>query len=115
MPKVTKSDYEVLAKLGLGKVSIKCYESLFNNGGASAPRLAQQLKLPRTALYRLLKQLEAKGFVASLKTSPHPVYFFAEPLDKALRTYADYQRGSVEQLINDQEEILIKRSGKQPA
>jgi sugar-specific transcriptional regulator TrmB len=115
MPNRTTPDYEVLAKLGLGKKTIKCYEMLFNNGGASVPQLAEQLKLPRTGLYWLLKQLEAKGFVSSLKTPPHPAYFFAEPLDKALQAYADYQRQLARELIKQQDEILIKRSGKQPA
>jgi sugar-specific transcriptional regulator TrmB len=112
MLKTAKSDYEVLAKLGLGKLSIKCYQNLFNNGGVSAPELAEQLGLPRTGLYRILKQLETKGFVAGLKTPPHPTYFFAEPLDKALENYARYQRQEVKELMNEQKEILIKRSGK---
>jgi sugar-specific transcriptional regulator TrmB len=106
------SDYQVLAQIGLSQKAIKCYEALFNNGGCNAPQLAKELNQPRTSLYRILKQLEAKGFVTSLKTEAQPIYFFAQPLDKAMRKYASYQEQLMRELINQQNEILIKRSGK---
>lgn len=108
------SEYQVLAQIGLSKKAIECYETIFNNGGLNAPRLAEKLGLPRTGLYRILKQLETKGFVVSLKVPPHPAYFFAEPLNKALEAYALYQKWLLRELVEQQGEILIKRSGRAP-
>ncbi len=106
------SNYKVLKQLGLSKTAVACYESLFNNGGTDIVHLAERLCLPKTGLYRILKQLELKGFVASLKTEAQPTYFFAERLDKALRDYARYQRQLVSDLIDEQIVVLAKRSGK---
>ncbi len=86
------SDYEILRKIDLSKTAVACYESLFKDGGASVPQLAERLRKPRTGLYRVLKQLETKGFVNSLKTEAQPVYFSAVPISKALHNYAEYQK-----------------------
>jgi|GEM_PF-5167357 len=105
------SDYLILTRLGLSKTAASCYESLFNDGIASVPQLSARLALPRTGLYRLLRQLETTGYVAGLKTASQPYYYRAKPLDEALRAYAAYQRRLVNHLINEQEDILVKRSG----
>jgi sugar-specific transcriptional regulator TrmB len=111
MPQSVMPDYLGLARLGLSKTAIKCYESLFSHGGASVPQLAERLKLSRTGLYRVLKHLETTGLVTSLKTASQPCYYFAEPIDKALGVYAGYWRGQLGQLISEQKEVLMKRSG----
>lgn len=113
MPKSFVSDYSVLMKLGLSKTAVACYEELFNQGGTHVLQLAEHLELPRTGLYRVLRELELKGFLTSLRTVSQPTYFFARPLDKALENYTRYQREKVKNLINKQKEILMKRTGKQ--
>jgi hypothetical protein len=50
MPKKPTPDYSVLMKLGLSKTAVACYENLFNVGGTSVARLANNLESPRTGL-----------------------------------------------------------------
>jgi sugar-specific transcriptional regulator TrmB len=109
MTKIEVSNYSVLMKLGLNKTAVSCYEKLFELGGVSVAQLAENLELPRTGLYRVLKQLETKGFLSSVRAASQPTYFFATPLHKALENYAHYQRQAVRDLINEQKEILMKR------
>jgi sugar-specific transcriptional regulator TrmB len=110
VPKNLASDYSVLTKLGLSKTAIACYENLFNLGGASVLRLATILEIQRTSLYRVLRQLELKGFLNSVQAASQPTYFFAYRLDTALGNYASYQRREVKALIDQQKEVLIKRT-----
>ena len=106
------SEYQTLEGLGLSKTAVACYESLFNNGGTDVVHLAERLGLPKTGLYRILKQLELKGFITSLKTEAQPTYFFAVRLDEALHNYAAYQHRLVSELIDEQVKALAKRSGR---
>ena len=107
--KLKSVEYKKLRSIGLSKIAISCYESLFQDGATNVVQLAKRLRRPRTGLYRVLKQLENKGFVTGLKTETQPVYYYAEPLDEALQRYADYQRRLVSKLINEQAAALARR------
>jgi len=61
--------------------------------------LAKRLNLPRTGLYRMLRNLEEQGFVHSVKSTAQPTYFYAERLPQALENLAKYQREVVAALI----------------
>jgi len=84
------SDYSSLAELGFSKLAIACYQDLYESGGSDADQMARRLGKSRTSLYRILKQLEIKGFVESIKTEPYVTYFYAEFLEKALENYSKY-------------------------
>lgn len=102
--------YLVLKRLGLSKAAVTCYESLYEDGAASATQLAGRLALPRTGLYRVLRDLEAKGFVRSIKSTGQPVYFHAEHLETALKNLSAYQNRLALELINEQKESLAKQA-----
>jgi sugar-specific transcriptional regulator TrmB len=106
-----KPSYKSLKSLGFSPVAISCYESLFEHGGTNVPDLAKRLKHPRTGLYRILKQLEAKGFLTKLKTDLQPTYYFAIDIEEALSNYDDYQRHVLHKLISHQRQELRRRSG----
>jgi sugar-specific transcriptional regulator TrmB len=107
------ADYGVLRNIGLSKTATACYEDLFQLGhGISATELAKRLHKRRSGLYRVLHELEAKGFVTSSKIAFYPFYFSAVPLDQALRNYSDYQWRLVDGLFEEQRKILAKRSGR---
>ncbi len=105
MTKETIGSYSILTNFDINRTAIECYESLFKNGGSNVSQLAERIQRPRTGLYRVLNQLETKGFVKSLKTTSQPTYFFAEPIQKAILNYANYQRHELQDLINDQNKI----------
>lgn len=107
-----RSIYKVLRNFGFSGTAILCYETLFKRGGASVPQLARRLGKPRTGLYRVLRQLEDKGFVSVVKTGTQPAYFYAEPIEAALSKYTDYQWRIAESLMDEQAAALAERSGK---
>ena len=107
-----RSIYKVLRNFGFSGTAILCYETLFKRGGASVPQLARRLGKPRTGLYRVLRQLEDKGFVSVVKTGTQPTYFYAEPIEAALSKYTDYQWRIAERLMDEQAAALAERSGK---
>ncbi len=107
-----RSGYQILSDFGFSATAILCYETLFKRGGASVPQLARRLGKPRTGLYRVLRQLEDKGFVSAVKAKAQPSYFYAEPVEAALRKYTDYQWRIAEGLMDEQAAVLAERSGK---
>lgn len=107
-----RSIYKVLRNFGFSGTAILCYETLFKRGGASVPQLARRLGKPRTGLYRVLRQLEDKGFVSAVKTEAQPAYFYAEAVEAALRKYTDYQWRIAEGLMGEQASALEERSEK---
>ncbi|HEX4774986.1 MAG TPA: helix-turn-helix domain-containing protein, partial [Candidatus Saccharimonadales bacterium] len=106
------SDYSIMRQLGLSKIAVTCYQDLFESGGSDAASMAERIGHSRTGLYRYLTDLEAKGFVKSVKTEPYVTYYYAELLNKALVNYAKYQRLLVRQLLEEQEAEMARRSGK---
>jgi sugar-specific transcriptional regulator TrmB len=106
-----RSAYQVLRDFGFSRTAILCYETLFERGGASVPQLARRTGKPRTGLYRVLRQLEDKGFVSAVKTGTQPTYFYAEPVEAALSKYTDYQWRIAESLMDEQAAALAQRSG----
>lgn len=105
-------NYGALRELGLSKSAVICYESLFEDGAATATQLAERLTQSRTGLYRVLRQLEKQGFMTSLKTYRQPTYFDAELLARALARYAEYQRFIAAELITKQAEVMAGRAGQ---
>ncbi len=106
------SSYKVLRDFGFSQTALACYEDLFEHGGASAGQLAERSGKPRASLYRALRQLEAKGFVTAVKTEGQPSYFYATPVETALRRYIDYQWRAAGKLIDEQADTLARRAGK---
>ena len=106
------SRYAVLRKLGLSKLAVLCYESLFTDGGATASQLADKLSQSRTGMYRVLRDMERQGFITCIKSTAQPAYFYAELIDRAILRNAAYRRMLVGQLIQEQAEIVAKRAGK---
>jgi len=107
--KVGPADYQTLSGLGLSKLAIACYQSLFEDGGASAEQLAEKLERPRAGLYRVLKEMETLGFITRHKASVQDVCFYAQPLESALADLWKYQRRQVRDVVKYQALVLAKR------
>jgi predicted transcriptional regulator len=99
----------VMKELGFSQLAITCYQELFEYGGASVEQLARKLDRSGVSFYRVLKQLHSKGFVGVVKSETQPLYFYAVPLEKALRLYALYLRHIFHELIEKQFVILADR------
>jgi sugar-specific transcriptional regulator TrmB len=113
MAKMAESErYKILEELGFSRTAVICYEDLFERGPAHMSELAKRLGLPRVSLYRVLRQLTAKGFTRSVKSDGQVTYFYAQPIERALRNYIDYQWRLAEPAIVRQDGILARRSGR---
>lgn len=102
-------DYSRLGELHFSKLAIACYQSLCEDGAASATQLADRLNKPRTGLYRQLRQLERKGFVVALKTEAEPTYFYRVTVEEALDRLMDYQLQILKPLIKAQSDQINRQ------
>jgi sugar-specific transcriptional regulator TrmB len=98
------SKYLLLKSLGFSKNMVACYASLHSSGAATALELADRIHISQTSIYRPLRKLEARGFITSLKTPPHPRYYYSVKLVKALDYFADYQRALLKPLLKVEKE-----------
>jgi len=78
---IANSVQEMLMKLGLKQNELKVYIYLNKNGLNEAREIAQNLKIPRTQTYHLLKELLNKGIVTLI--SDTPAKFEGTTLEKA--------------------------------
>ena len=97
-----KSDDMGIGRLGFSRLSTACYDSLYKSGPTLASKLADDIGLERTHVYPILKQLEEKGFVRSLKTDLGPTYYSAVPIEDALDVFFAYQKRLVLPIIHEQ-------------
>ncbi len=97
-----KSDDIGIGRLGFSRLSVACYDSIYKSGPTLASKLADDIGLERTHVYPILKQLEEKGFVRSLKTELGPTYYSAVPVEEALDSYFVYQKRLVLPIIRQQ-------------
>ncbi len=93
-----KNDFSTLSKLGLSRLGIACYASLLEDGNATARVLAKRLGKSDKSLYRMLRELEEKGFVTTFKGEQQPLYFYAIKLDIAVQKLSLYQQHVVVEL-----------------
>jgi sugar-specific transcriptional regulator TrmB len=87
-----------LTTIGLTKTQACCYGILSQGRGQSAPELAKQVGVNRNTLYRMLQNLQEKGFIEKWHIIG-PAKYRGVPLTHALVAYADYQRRQVKELI----------------
>ncbi|MBT0158676.1 helix-turn-helix domain-containing protein [Candidatus Bathyarchaeota archaeon A05DMB-2] len=74
---------QLLNELGLTETQTKLYLSLLKNGSADAKTLASHSGIPRTAVYRVLHELQQKGLVEQEIALPNK--FQATPIRPGLQ------------------------------
>ena len=74
--------FEMLRDLGLTIVQAKVYLALVRSEAATIGRISELSKVPRTDLYRVVKELEKKGLVE--RVLAHPIRFRAVPFAEVL-------------------------------
>jgi sugar-specific transcriptional regulator TrmB len=86
----------------VGVMGISVYEQLYNSSYLTATDLAKQLGCSRSNIYPVLKKLETRGFVTSLKTKLMPTMFFSVRIEHALDQLVIYQRLAMLDIIRQQ-------------
>lgn len=79
-----------LQNLGLSKNEVRVYLHLARSGERKASELSEALCLHRTETYRILRDLEKQGLVASVFEKP--LKFIATPFEKAVRVLIEAKK-----------------------
>lgn len=88
---------EELNQFGLNSSEVKVYDFLLRNGASNVSEISRNLKIAKTNVYPIVKNLMNKGFVES--TFTNPVRFHAVPLSEAL------------DMVITQRQIIFSREG----
>lgn len=91
-----KASLNELKNLGLSPVAIQTYNQLLDKGAMTVSKLARSLDTLPQSLYRIIVELEEKGFITEI--GDYPQQFQARPLANALDHYLEYQKRLVESL-----------------
>lgn len=102
-----------LIKLGLSPNETSVYSTLVEEGGLSAVEIANRTKLLPNAVYRLVNNLEKKGFIVT--TGRYPKIFRALSPTIALQNLVSQRVIEVEKLKEKAVLDLTKKKGKEPA
>lgn len=85
-----------LCKYGLREVQAKIYLSLLRLGTTSATKIAKELKIHRSEIYRVLRELREKGL--TVEEQGHPVHYTPLPAAEAIDTLFQTQQKKLEYL-----------------
>ena len=103
------ADYRKLEKLGFSASAARCYENLLKDGYTNLSSLQKRTGLPKTNIYRALKQLQERGFVEAVKISTTPRHYRAVPIDRAIENLALFYRRELKSIIEEQAKTAIER------
>ena len=102
-----QDEYLELRQLGLSKLAIACYRSLYEDGSTHVGVLAKRLgKLPN-GLHRVLAKLNKLGFIETYQYETGWSYHVALPLFEVLVAYQAHQRLALNALIRLQEQQAL--------
>lgn len=77
-----KEVLDVLERLGLSEYESKAYVALLRKDGATASKIANESKVPRTRIYDVLNSLIEKEFIDPEKS--RPMKFYARPVEETI-------------------------------
>lgn len=96
-------DYQVLTMIGLSSLSANSYQIVYQQDFISVLQIAQLLNRPYRSIHKVVKDLQAKGFIEHVYTGRHPYRYTAVLLQDAMNNYAKWQSQQVERLLKAQQ------------
>lgn len=90
--------------LGLSKNEIKVYVHLARSAEQKASEISKALSLHRTETYRILRDLEKRGLVASVFEKP--LRFIATPFEKAIEALIEAKKLRIQQLERTSKDLI---------
>ena len=97
------SDYRVLTLIGLSELGACWYQIVYQQDFITVPQIAQLLNKPNRNIYKIVKDLQAKGFIKHVYTGRHPHRYTAVLLEDAVANYAAWQSMQVATLLKIQQ------------
>ena len=102
--KALKEINSALLRLGLSKNEVRIYLFLARNGSQKAQKIAESLGVPRTEAYKILRELEGKGFI--LRILQRPMKFTIVPFEKIVEEDIEERKQKIHKLEKKKEELL---------
>jgi sugar-specific transcriptional regulator TrmB len=94
----------MLQKLGLSKNEIRVYIFLARSSERKASEISEALTLHRTETYRILRDLEKRGLVASVFEKP--LKFIATPFERAIESLIEAKKLRIQQLERKKQGLI---------
>ena len=101
-----------LRKLGLTEYEAKAYATLVGVGEATAREVHELSGVPRTRIYDILRDLEAKGFVEFVQGSP--TYYRAVEPDRVMERLRDDLVASIDRSTSELKSLNLEAHGTSP-
>jgi len=101
----------ILTKLGFTQTQTKLYLTLLKIGNANGRTLAEQAKVPRSIVYRVLDELQKKGLVE--KEISQPYTFGATPIQHGLQMLIDQKVEECKKIQKETNMFLKKTKNPQ--
>jgi len=95
---------DLLAEFGLSSNQSKVFIFLGKYGPKTAPEVSKSLRMPRTETYHLINTLQNRGIVTAEFSTP--AKYAALPIDQALTTIVNIERGKVNFLSKQKKAII---------
>jgi sugar-specific transcriptional regulator TrmB len=95
---------QILTKIGFTASQAKIYLTILKQGEPTASRVAKTSQTDRAETYRLIAQLEEKGFVERIIT--HPFKFKAIPIERLLPTLIRNKKMEIAQIEKKAIELI---------
>jgi sugar-specific transcriptional regulator TrmB len=102
--KALKEINSALLRLRLSKNEVKIYLFLARNGSQKAQKIAESLGVPRTEAYKILRELEGKGFISRILE--RPMKFMIVPFEKIVEEDIEERKQKIHKLEKKKEELL---------
>ena len=91
-------------KLGLSKNEIRVYVCLARSRERKASEISEALSLHRTETYRILRDLEKRGLVASVFEKP--LKFIATPFERAIEALIEAKKLRIQRLERKKKDLI---------
>lgn len=98
--------FKALIDLGLSENQAKSYIFLETKGPKTAKKIAEELKINRQYIYRILKSLQKKMIVKSSNETPS--YFSAIPFEEVLSLLIHCKKKNAKKAQNNKNHLLIE-------
>jgi sugar-specific transcriptional regulator TrmB len=102
--KALKEINAALLRLRLSNNEVKMYLFLARNGTQKAQKIAESLGVPRTEAYKILRELESKGFI--VRILGRPMRFMIVPFEKIIEGEIEDRRQKIYKLEKKKDELL---------
>ncbi|MCW4009770.1 MAG: phospholipase D-like domain-containing protein [Candidatus Bathyarchaeota archaeon] len=103
---IHNEDIQTLIQLGCTRAQAKVYITLTKLGLAGVKAIAEQSEIPRQEIYRLLSELQDKGLIEKIVSTP--TKYKAAPIDRGLSSLIERKAIELQALQENTDKLIQK-------